>query len=424
MDAIARSHNSDAPHEHAPPSFDANNNRSGLRTVEASDGLSLQIIGNRASFDELEAPWNDLFERAGTPTNVFQAFGFCWNWANHYLGESEGGIPGVELSVIAGWRNGKLVVIWPLVSQRVRGISQIFWMGEPVSQYGDVLIDDQQPDSNEILAQSFEFLRQHANADLLRLRRVRADARVRPVLEGIGATIADRQIAPFMNLASAPDFATFEQRYSGSTRRNRRRLARRLEEKGSMEFVRLRGGSRARQLAEKSIALKSEWLKSRGLVSNAIADQRMTRLFGDLAEGKNKPVDCVVAGLISNGEPAALEVSFICKRHLAMHLIVFNLEFEKSGAGVLLLENSLKDGYTEKLETYDMLAPGDSYKLDWCDQTTEIIDWVKPLSLRGHLYARLYLGFLRQRIKTALKTMPQPLRQVFRRGHSLSTSMS
>ena len=27
-------------------------------------------------------------------------------------------------------------------AERVRGIRQIFWMGEPVSQYGDVVIDD------------------------------------------------------------------------------------------------------------------------------------------------------------------------------------------------------------------------------------------------------------------------------------------
>jgi len=40
-----------------------------------------------------------------------------------------------------------------------------------------------------------------------------------------------------------------------------------------------------------------------------------------------------------------------------MHLIAFNLEYEKSGAGVLLLEQSLKNGYAEGLTIYDMLAP-------------------------------------------------------------------
>src|SRR5207244_2064920 len=105
---------------------------------------------------------------------------------------------------------------------------------------------------------------------------------------------------------------------------------------------------------------------------------------------------------------------FVCQRRLAMHLIAFNLDFEKSGAGVLLLEQSLKDGYKENLTLYDMLAPGDAYKFDWCDRSDEVFDWVKPLSLKGYIYARLYLGFLRGRVKAALKTMPQPLRRMMR----------
>ena len=137
----------------------------------------------------------------------------------------------------------------------------------------------------------------------------------------------------------------------------------------------------------------------------------MSRVFADLAEGKLKPVECIVSAMKSNGEAAALEVSFTCKGRLAMHLIAFNLEYEKSGAGVLLLEQSLKKGYDEGLAVYDMLAPGDPYKFDWCDQSDAVSDWVKPLSLKGHLYARLYLA-LRGPAKALLKSMPQPMRRL------------
>jgi hypothetical protein len=47
------------------------------------------------------------------------------------------------------------------------------------------------------------------------------------------AQVADRQLAPFMELTTAKDFAAFEQQYSAKTRKNLRRLARRLEEKGT-----------------------------------------------------------------------------------------------------------------------------------------------------------------------------------------------
>ena len=99
-----------------------------------------------------------------------------------------------------------------------------------------------------------------------------------------------------------------------------------------------------------------------------------------------------------------------------MHVIVYQLKFEKSGAGVILMENSLREGYTENIAVYDMLAPGDSYKLDWADATTDVCDWVKPLSLAGYAYARLYLGFVRPKIKAGLAAMPQSWRKVITRA--------
>jgi CelD/BcsL family acetyltransferase involved in cellulose biosynthesis len=377
--------------------------------------IELQLITDRAAFDALEAEWNELFARTANPTHVFQTFNFCWHWANHYLVRSSEG-PALKLSIVTGRRDGRLVMVWPLVSERVRGITQTFWMGTPVAQYGDVLIESGAEALTHMRA-ALDFLRAQTKSDLLRLRHVRADSNVARLMLAIGADVADRQLAPYMDLRSAGDFAQFEQRYSAKTRKNRRRLARRLAEKGPVEFVRVRGGQEARALAIEAVKLKACWLKERGLLSNAIADERTANLFADLAEGGVKPAGCVVSGLKSDGETAALELSFTCKGHLAMHLIAFNLAYEKSGAGVLLLEQSLRNGYDEGLDVYDMLAPADPYKFDWCDQSHETIDWVKPLSLKGYLYARLYLDFLRAHVKAMLKAAPQSLRRLVRAGY-------
>jgi CelD/BcsL family acetyltransferase involved in cellulose biosynthesis len=388
--------------------------------ADAASRVELQLITERRDFDALEDDWNDLFQRAGKPTHVFQSFNLCWHWANHHLA-SENGASALKLSIVTGRRNGRLIMVWPLASERVRGITQTFWMGEPVAQYGDALIDAES-DALAVLRAGLDFLRSQTSTDLLRLRRVREDANVAPLMTEAGAYVADRQTAPYMDLASAKDFARFEERYSSKMRRNRRRLARRLEEKGSVEFVRLHGGAEAGKLAARAIAVKSEWLKDRGLVSHAFADEKTARLFADLAEGKTKPVPCVVSALKANGETAALEVSFTCKGRLVIHVMAFDLEYEKSGVGVLLLEENLKQGYAEGLNTYDMMAPGDPYKLDWCDKSDGVCDWVKPLSVKGYLYARIYLGFLRSRLKSALKAMPQPMRRLMRKGYDASAT--
>ena len=380
-------------------------------------GLDLELITDRAAFDALEADWNELFARAGRPTQVFQTFNWNWHWSRHYLGCAEGGVPGLQLSIITGRRNGRLIMVWPMAKGRIRGITQIFWMGDPVSQYGDVLIDSL-PDGNDVIRAGWSFLAARAKGDIVRLRRVRSDAAVAALMTDIGATISDRQTAPYLDLTSAKSFADYEPRYSAHARRNRRRLGRRLDEQGKVTFERLKGGARARDLAVKALELKAEWLASRGLVSHAIADARMARFFADAAEGATHPTGCIVSALNVDGEAAALEVSFTCKGRLAMHVIVFNLKYEKSGAGVLRLEQSIRDGYTDGLEVYDMLAPGDNYKLDWSDAAAEVIDYVQPLSLAGHAYGRIYLGLVRTRMKSAVSALPQSVRRVITAGYS------
>jgi len=384
--------------------------------------LELGLVTDRPDFDALEDEWNALFDRAGKPIHVFQSFNFCWHWANHYL-QRQVSNTGARLSIVTGRRNGRLIMVWPLVSERAHGITQTFWMGEPASQYGDALIDTV-ADAADVLAAGFEFLHHEIASDVLRLRRVRGDANVAQLLQDVGAQIADQQIAPYMDLSSAKDFASFEERFSSKSRRNRRRLARRLEEKGPLEFIRLHGGKEAGELAARAIAVKTEWLKDRGLLSNALNDPRAPHLFSDLADGAEKPVPCVVSVLKTNGETAAYEISFTCKGRLVVHVMAFALEYEKAGVGVLLLEQNLKKGYDEGLAIYDMMAPGDPYKLDWCDQSESVTDWTVPVSAKGHFYARVYLGFLRGRLKSALKSVPQPVRRLLSKGYSAAPTES
>ena len=58
--------------------------------------LDLSLITDRAAFEALEADWNDLFARAGRPTQVFQTFNWNWHWARHYLPDAEGGVAASE----------------------------------------------------------------------------------------------------------------------------------------------------------------------------------------------------------------------------------------------------------------------------------------------------------------------------------------
>jgi CelD/BcsL family acetyltransferase involved in cellulose biosynthesis len=379
--------------------------------AQEAQPCELALISDRASFDALEAEWNDLFRRSGRGSQLFQSFNWNWHWCNHYLDSESQGADATSLAVVTGRRGGRLVMVWPLMRERAAGLSQLSWMGEPVSQYGDVLIEDG-PDAVALLREAWSFIKARLAPDLARLRKVRDDAAVAPLLAELGAVPVLRLEAPYLDLASAKDFAAYETRYSPRSRRNRRRLARRFEERGAMTFERCLEGTRARDLALLAINMKRTWLKERGLVSPALSDARMSRFFADVAEGRSRPAGCQISALTCDGEAAAIEIDLRCKDCTVMHVIVFNLKYEKAGAGVLLLEETIAKSFGNGCRTFDLLAPANGYKLDWADGVAGVTDWALPLSLKGWAFARLYLGLARPALKAALGALPVSLRRL------------
>lgn len=377
--------------------------RSVVTVQSSADQAKLELITTRAGFDALELPWNALFHRAGRDTHLFQTFNWLWHWANHFLPKS--GERGLKLAIVTAHMDGHLVMVWPLVSERIGPITRLSWMGEPVSQYGDVLIDDL-PDKAALLKAAWAFVVRETRASVFQLRKVRQDSTIAPLLEEIGATVVTELRAPFLDLKSAPSFAEYEKRYSSGARRNRKRQRRRLEERGATELQWYTSGTEADALTAEAFRLKQLWLSQRGLVSPALADPRTARFFADAARADVRPAGCHVLTLNSGGHPVAFEIGVRCKGRSAIHIIAYDLEFEKTAAGSLLMEDSIRRALEDGLAVFDLLAPGDGYKLEWADDSVVVRDWAVPLSLTGRAYSALYLGLFRTALKRALDALP------------------
>ena len=175
----------------------------GTGAAAVAPALALDLITTRAGFDALEPEWNALFERAGRGEQMFQQFNWLWHWANHYA------TAGTEFAIVTGRRAGKLALVWPTVIERPARLRQLAWMGDPVGQYGDVLID-QMPDQAACLAQSWKFLIATARPDLVRLTKVRADAAVAALLQAEGFTITASEEAPSLSMPAHGTYERFE----------------------------------------------------------------------------------------------------------------------------------------------------------------------------------------------------------------------
>lgn len=376
--------------------------------VAPSAAIDIDVVTTRAAFDALEAEWNDLFARAGRSIHVFQTFGWCWHWCNHFIGRGDAA-GGTTLYVVTARRAGRLVLVWPLVLSRTGGFARLSCLGEPVTQYADAIVDATE-NKSELLDAAWSFIVADSGADAFYFRRVRADADIAPLLAAKGADICERLQAPYLDLGSAPDFATYEQRYSTKARKNRRRLLRRFEERAPATLETRSSGARARELAELALLLKRAWLKDRGLVSPALADPRTRAFFSDVAEARSHPAGCRVTSLETRGESTAIEIAFDCKGRRAVHVIVFSLKYERASPGQLLIERSVRNCFDSGVGIYDLMAPADAYKLDWADGATEVTDWTVALSAKGRVYTRLYLARVRPLLKKAVNATTRRLR--------------
>jgi CelD/BcsL family acetyltransferase involved in cellulose biosynthesis len=363
-------------------------------------GFALQFVTTRAAFDALGPEWNDLFGRAGRDTQLFQTFNWNWHWANHYLPHRAEDQRTCSLAIVAGRLEGRLVMLWPLVLERTAGLAALRWMGEPVSQYGDVLLEDV-PGAQELLQQAWRAILARLGADVLHLRKVRADAVVGPLLRQMGMAEVARAEAPFLDLASAPDFATYDQRYGAKARKNRRRLMRRLTERGDAALERHTVGPEAAAAARQALALKQAWIRTTGRLSPALADARFAAFFADAAEGRGRPAGCGVTVLKSMGVPAALGIDLTCAGRRAAHVIVHDPQLEAFSPGTLLLQEWVRGACGDGVATFDLLAPAYAYKLDWADGSVGVGDYALGITPAGRLYARLYLGLVRERLKAA-----------------------
>lgn len=376
--------------------------------------LQLDVIGSLEALERLEGDWNDLFERAGRPAQVFQTHGFVSLFARTYgLGSGTSGTRCTcALAVVTARREGRLVLVWPMIVRREFGLKVLSWLGEPIAQYGDVVLDPSERPAETLLGTWTHVLETLA-PDVLRLRKVRADAAVMPLIHALGVKACDLVEAPSITLAAGG--SAFETRQSSKARKNRRRLMRRLEEQGNVEFREIGATSAAPAAITAGLADKREWLSRRGLFSPALADARFDQFMAAAAADDDSATGATAFSLTLDGRQIALAVGFRAKNCLMLHLISYAAEAEKHGAGVLNLEAILKQAEAEGLEAVDLLPPKADYKLDWADTSVEVGDYCWGVSARGRTWRALYDGFLRPRGKAILAGLPLGLRRVLSR---------
>jgi CelD/BcsL family acetyltransferase involved in cellulose biosynthesis len=377
--------------------------------VSASDEIS--VITTRAEFHALESEWTALFDRTASGRQLFQSFNWNWHWANHYLDAK------TTLAVTTVRRHGELIMVWPMVVNVRSGARWLLWMGDPVSQYGDVVADDV-PDQLAVMRQALDRAVMSLKIDAIEFRKVRSDAIVAALLIKQDLRITGTEEAPFTDIVKAATYATLDGRFTTKTRKNRQRQRRRLEERGALTCEQATSDAAARDAVAACMTFKRAWLSSKGLVSRALADQRVEAFFTDAATSTDHPCGVSVSTLRTGGEIADISISVTAKGTRALHMIAYGLKFEKFGPGALHLDDAFRQAFDDGITTLDFLSPRHPYKMEWADGTIAVHDYAQAFTVRGQVSIALYIDTLRNGSKSLLAALPPRARDLVAAAHA------
>jgi CelD/BcsL family acetyltransferase involved in cellulose biosynthesis len=411
--ATVRPNDGKAPYEGAgePPGASE-------RTVAAVSNAVIEysIVTTRAGFNKLGKDWDALFARAGKGAQAFQTFGWCRHWCDHYYDDDASG---ASLAIVTGWRDGRLVLVWPLVVSRSAGFVRLWTMGEPATQYCDALVEAS-PDTTKQLRRAWDHVIASVQPDLAWFPRVRDDAVIAPLMQALGGVAVKRAKAPFVDLSDTPDFDTYMSRRSNQARK-RRRAQERREEASKIEVDAPEPGAFASQLAAMTVEMKRAQLGERGVISPAFSDGRLEGFFADAARSGDEASVAQMITLKFRGEYAAANILVRCKDQMLGHVFTYDPRFAKDSFGSSLLYRSIMLAIEQGCRTLDLLSPADEYKMRHADGAVDVISWAVPLTAKGRAYTHVYLERVVPFLKAAVAMTPARLRgliaqRYYRRG--------
>jgi CelD/BcsL family acetyltransferase involved in cellulose biosynthesis len=365
-------------------------------------GCDLAIVSNEAGFAALEDPWNDLFRRTARPQQLFQSHSFLRHWMRHYLE------PGMQLCIVTARRGNRLVAVLPLVRQRCLGIDTLRFMGLPVAQFGDLLIEEcMEAHLGALLWQAVKGL----GADLLEARNLRDDAAFCRVISG-ESVLLDRQEAPFADLGQRVDAGGPGPAYSARERSNYRRRMRRLLERGRTSTRREPPGKAASVLATQAIAMKRHWLGRNAIYSPTVRDPRFTSFFRGIAEDPASDVRLHATALERNHRAIGIDLSFDWRGHCFGHVIATDPASEGEGLGQLLVHAVFAAAHERGNAAFELMAPADSYKMQHADGVVSVSSLAFPFTLRGRIFAHAVLRSAVPQGKHLIRALPSWARRM------------
>jgi CelD/BcsL family acetyltransferase involved in cellulose biosynthesis len=355
--------------------------------VRSAVRAQVSVAATSDEIDRLQPVWMDLERRCPSPA-PFQTFA----WSRRTAAAAEAAGYG-RARIVTLRRGGEPVLLAPLMLRRVKGVGVVQWLGEPLAEFGDLLVTEQATAADaELLLRT---VRNWTDADLLWLRNVRADGVIERLLPSCRRERLADDAAPF----AGPE----EPRRESRGRKRLRTKQAKLEALGPVRLEHA-NGPEAAAVAAAAVELKCRWLRERGVFASPLLKPEWRQCLIELAGSEGGHVGRLMVG----DRIAAYEIGFRHRDHYASWMGAFEPEFSACSPGRLLTEAMIDWCRGEGL-VYDLLPPDDPYKREHAGGSVPVAHRLVPLSLRGQLAGAVLRS--RPAIKALYARAPLRVRQ-------------
>ncbi|MEL7454238.1 MAG: GNAT family N-acetyltransferase, partial [Pseudomonadota bacterium] len=202
---------------------------------------------------------------------------------------------------------------------------------------------------------------------------------------------------------------------TGRSRKNRKNKMRRLAQHGEIKLDVLHGGQAEYKAALRlAMEWKRSWLEERGQPMAIDRDERLHTQLADLPCDVT-PADGSIQGAVMfalrvGGKSVAKEVGFVQGRHYYSYLGAYDSEWANLSVGSIQVWLTRQWAIEQGIDTYDFLGSSD-YKAQLTDHQIPLVSVAVPLSLRGRIYASLWLRQVRPSLYRAFQAMGPRLKR-------------
>jgi len=353
------------------------------------------------NINPLELGWRSLEQRASGVT-IFQTYDWCRAWIS---AADAAGTP-EEVRILTIWAGQDIILLWPFAIRRFGRARILHTLGEPASQYSDVLVCPQY-NSAQLIDKAWGYVRSWDDIDVVELRRVRKSA----ALAKFGGLQAYR--VPGSN-AEAPciDFSKLEDcdpsgARSSRSRNSLRRHERHLSQHGAVSFSLISDVAHQRLAVAEVAILKRAWMQDKAMVSAGYAHPANANFIDRLA---SEGLLCG-AQLCVGSDTAAIELGMQRAGVYWSLIQSYNLRFAKHAPGRLLFRDFLAACPALGIRHFDFLAPAHKHKTELSTGAEPIADYIVPKTIHGRMVAA-YLGRLRPALKDFYGLFPVGARRL------------